>query len=263
MLKFIKDIKDFANLITEKERREKIADSLFPDWKITDESYSLVRTGRMPVIVIQGYMMKRESMIKIDNSLKNAGFAPVSFHIRRLGVDKGVEELSLELRMFLEIFIKNNFNGTRKNLRIPAIGFSMGGVILHYLLRAMDGCSFISRVITIASPVNGLSYAALAIPFKNIIRQLKAAYDLWEGSEFMKKLRKKPFPPSCYFISISSEGDWMAPPKSCILPDFPNTKNIVLKHLFHSDMPFSQKVTDLVMSLILETETIRDMIKYF
>lgn len=263
MMRALKDIRDFILLLAEKERREKITDSLFPDWKLADESYSLVRTGRMPVIVIQGYMMKRESMKEIDHALKNAGFAPISFHLRRLGTDKGIEELAIELRMFLEMFVKNNFNGNRKNIRIPAIGFSMGGVVLHYVVRAMDGCSFINRLISIASPINGLSYAALAIPFKNIVRQLKSAYDLWEGSEFIKKLKKKPFPPSCYFISISSEGDWMAPPRSCLLPEFPNTKNIVLKHLFHSDLPFSKKVTDLVMSLILETETIKDMLKYF
>lgn len=259
----IKIIRDFVNILLEKERRAKITDSLFPNWKIPDESYSLVRTGRIPVVVIQGYMMKRESMIKIDNALKNAGFAPISFHLKRLGTDKGVEELAIELRMFLEMFVRNNINGSKRTLRMPAIGFSMGGVILHYVLRAMDGCSFIDRAITIASPVNGLSYTVAAIFFKGIIRQLRAAYDLWEGSEFIRKLRKKPFPPSCYFVSISSEGDWMAPPKACLLPELPNTRNIVLKHLFHSDLPFSQKVADKVISLLIEGESTRDMIKYF
>lgn len=263
MVKILKDIRDFASILLEKERREKITDSLFPSWKLTDESYSLIRTGRMPVLVIQGYMMKRESMIKIDNALKNAGFAPISFYLRRFGSDKGIEELAIELRLFLEMFIRNNINGNKKDLRMPAIGFSMGGVTLHYVLRAMDGCSFIDRLITIASPINGLSYTALAIPFKGIIKQLRAAYDLWEGSEFMKKLKKKTFPPSCYFVSISSEGDWMAPPRSCLLPELPNTMNIVLHRLFHSDLPFSQKVTDLVMSIILESESPTELIKYF
>ena len=263
MLKLIKDISGLISTFKEAERIETVRKSLFPDWKLSDESYSLMRTGRMPVIVIQGYMMKRESMIEIDKALKRAGFAPISFKLKRLGVDKGVKELSYELRLYLEIFFRNNFNGNTKHMRIPAIGFSMGGVILHYITRAMDGCSFIDRLITIASPVNGLNYAVLALPFKRVIKVLKAAYDLWEGSEFIKELRKKPFPPSCYFVSISSDGDWMAPPKACQLPELPNTKNIFFPQMFHSDLPFSRKVTDEVMKILLETESSKELLKYF
>jgi hypothetical protein len=263
MIKLLKDLKSIVETFTERERIGTIKMSLFPSWRLSDESSSLLRTRRIPVIVIQGYMMKRESMYEIDNALKNAGFAPISFHLKRLGVDKGVEELAIELRMYLEILFKNNFNGMKRTLRIPAIGFSMGGVILHYIIRAMDGCSFIDRVITISSPINGLKYTVLALPFKNLIKPLRSAYDLWEGSEFIKKLKKKPYPPSCYFVSISSDGDWMAPPSACMLPTLPNTKNILLKRMFHSDLPFSDEVSSKIIELLLETENKREFIMYF
>jgi hypothetical protein len=262
MIKVIKDIRGLVDIILEKERRGRIIDSLLPAWKISDESYSLLRTGRIPVIVIQGYLMKRESMREIDNALKDAGFAPISFELKRLGKDKDLKTLASELRLFLEIFFKNNFNGTKKYTRIPAIGFSMGGVLLHYVIRAMDGASFIDHLITIASPINGLKYAILAAPLKNIIRTLRSVYDLWEGSDFIRKLKKKPFPPSCYFVSISSEHDWMAPPESCRLPELPNTKNIVLSGMFHSDLPFSKKVKTLIMENLIEL-SYEKLIKYF
>ncbi len=263
MKNLAKDIFSFISLIAEREKRDYIKKSLFPNWRVSDESFSLPRTGRIPVIVIQGYLMKRESMVEIDNALRDAGFIPILFHLKRLGQDKGIEELAGELRLYLEIFFRNNFNGMRRTIRIPAIGFSMGGVILHYISRAMDGASFIDRVITIASPVNGLKYTLFALPLKNLIRFLRAAYDLWEGSEFIRKLKKKPYPPSCFFVSISSERDWMAPPSACTLPTLPNTRNIIFSEMFHSDLPFSKKIKDTVMDLLLQTETTKEFLRYF
>ncbi len=263
MIKILKDIKGIISIFTETEKVGTIKKSLFPNWHVSDESYSLLRTGRIPVIVIQGYLMRRESMVEIDSALKNAGFAPISFHLKRLGADKSIQELAHELRFYLEIFFRNNFNGLRKTIRMPAIGFSMGGVILHFITRAMDGCSFIDRLISIASPINGLKYPILAAPLRKIIKPLQAAYDMWEGSEFIRNLRKKPYPPSCYFVSISSEGDWMAPPNACKLPELPNTKNIVHKHMFHSDLPFSKVIKDEIMNILLKTESNKELLKYF
>ena len=54
----------------------------------------------------------------------------------------------------------------------------------------------------------------------------------------------------------------MAPPESCRLPELPNTKNIVLSGMFHSDLPFSKKVKTLVMENLIEL-SYEKLIKYF
>ncbi|MFN3661009.1 MAG: hypothetical protein ACK4TN_07240, partial [Brevinematales bacterium] len=66
-----------------------------------------------------------------------------------------------------------------------------------------------------------------------------------------------------FFVSISSEGDWMAPPSACTLPTLPNTKNIIFPEMFHSDLPFSKKIKDAVMEFLLQTETTKEVLGYF
>ena len=238
-----KNLKGFRKLA------ETVMQSLFPPWKISQESsLRLIGLERVPILIVQGFMMKRESMYILDSELKKAGFAPISFDLRRLGIGMSIEELSKNLRRKIEhFFTKKLSNGYHINKRIPAIGFSMGGIILHYLTRVMDGAGFIDKVIGIASPVQGLNYAILTYPLKNIF---PCTFDLWEGSSFIKNLRSAPYPPSCFFLSISSKKDFMAPPHSCNLPELPNTKNIVFKELFHSHLPFSPQISREVIDFL-------------
>lgn len=238
--------------------------SIFPPWRLDTTSLQLLKEGRTPVVIVQGFLMRRESMYILDRRLKEAGFAPISFNLRRLGFGTNVPELARILRYKIESLFTRKLNGFALDRRIPAIGYSMGGIILHWIARYMDGAGFIDRVITIGSPVNGFSwvgrisptlgkvvYTALSHPLKPFLPSL---FDLWEGSELMKTLRDSPFPPSCFFLSISSEGDFVVPPRSCALPSLPNTRNVVLKRLFHSELPFSDQVAETIIEHIVSTE---------
>ena len=271
MLKILKDIVDVVEVSlkipdTILKKNKTIKKSLFPEDRI-ETGGDLVKFGRTPVILIQGYMMNSSAMSAINNALKDAGFEPIVFTLKRLGFENTIEEMAEDLAGKIKEFMRQNMNGKSPfRKRITGIGFSMGGVILHYMTRSLGMCAFIDKVITIASPINGLKYAVAALPFVKLtfgkVKVFKSAYELWEGSDFIRKLKKKPFSPNCYFVSISSEDDWMAPPDACRLPELPNTKNITLPHLFHSDLPFSQKVTQIIMEILLKTEVEEDKIKY-
>lgn len=132
-----------------------------------------------PALFVPGYASPAIYSRILRNRLEDANVEVYTLHLPRLAVGdirrsaevlaERVEELKRDLRV----------------KRLNLIGHSLGGIIIRYYLKKMDGWKNVKRVVYMATPHHGVPLARL-VPFT------KAGRQLVPGSEFLKEMQDDP-----------------------------------------------------------------------
>jgi triacylglycerol lipase len=125
------------------------------------------------VILVHGIFNFSNIFRKMSRFLETRGFRAYSPSLSPSTGKKGLDELALQLKTFLE----ENIPGGET---FYLVGFSMGGLICRYYLQRLDGMKKVKRFISISAPHHGTGMAYL---LRNTgCRQMRP------GSEFLKDL---------------------------------------------------------------------------
>lgn len=179
-------------------------------------------------------------MATLARRLEEDGFSPEVLPLgglfRTLNT-KSVEESASRLSEFLR-------SKTHDGERVAIVGHSLGGIIARYAVCCLGAWEHVHTVIALASPHRGSPVARVArvTPLRWIS---KSAVELTPQSDFMKRLRAAPIPPSIYFASFFSETDDMCP-RPCAEIDVPaeadNVVNISVGACGHFELVADERV---------------------
>lgn len=190
------------------------------------------RTEHPPVLLVHGYMMNRAYFIYMHVRLVLDGFRvfTVNLYPPALSITKLAERVADKMD---EIADKTGVN------EVIVIGHSMGGLVARYYGSSPRGAGRIKKLITLASPHKGTRIAVLGTG--------RNAREMEPGSEFLKELGAKPFPPT---HAVWSTLDNMIIPAQNAYPD--NSPNTSVSCKGHIAMNYSGAVYAVVRTAVLE-----------
>jgi pimeloyl-ACP methyl ester carboxylesterase len=98
---------------------------------------------------------------------------------------------------------------------VDVVAHSMGGLVALDYLKRLEGHRRIRRLILLGTPTQGTWSAVLGLVTAPLGR---AGLQLLPGSAFLRDLEETPLPPGPDVVSIAGTRDWLAPPRTTMLP---------------------------------------------
>ncbi|WP_169816320.1 esterase/lipase family protein [Nocardia miyunensis] len=145
--------------------------------------------------------------------------------------------------------------------QVDLVGYSEGGLAPLYYLNVLGGSPRVHTMISLDSPVRGLSgYGVLAelsaLPGgpQALGSVLPAAADGAAGSAFVSEMSRNGFTrPSLRYVSITSRADLVVTPGEARLPEAPNVTNVITQDSCPQDQVFHGSVIydDITLQLVL------------
>ncbi len=132
-----------------------------------------------PALFVPGYASPAAFSRIFRNRLEEANVEVYTLHLPWLAVG--------DIRRSAEA-LEDRVEELKRGLRVKKlnlIGHSLGGIIIRYYLKKMDGWKSVKRAVYMATPHHGVPVARL-VPFT------KAGRQLVPGSEFLKEMQDDP-----------------------------------------------------------------------
>lgn len=222
------------------------------------EKKANLKRSKNPVLMLYGFGATRRTFSILERRLYNDGYTVFSINLGGIfGTfnTHAIEELGAYIDQKIErLYKKYEFQG-----KLSIISHSKGGLIGHYYIKRLGGEQRVRRLITLGTPHNGNPWAMLAM-FTPIHFLLKSVRQMTPMSNFIKRLKKGPFPKKVKLYSLYSKDDIVCPFPCAVLDEAPNVKNIeiegishseflikksaynIIKHALHDQMPLSLEV---------------------
>jgi len=168
----------------------------------------------LPVVLVHGFLSSPELLAPMVARLRARGH---DVHTTKLGLlcIQDVREHARELAENIDRIL-----GETGASKCHLVGVSQGGIISLHYLKHLDGGQKVSAFVSVASPFLG-SWAPvvglLGAPFLGWVS--KGVWQVIPGNELLRGLAEAPMPEGVAFTSIAIEGDLVAPPKRCALPE--------------------------------------------
>jgi triacylglycerol lipase len=185
--------------------------------------------GRVPVLLVHGYLCNRGLWWWMRGALRRSGLAVATVNLEPplAGLDRAAEALGARIDALLAE------TGAEE---VALVGHSCGGLVARAYLRRRGG-SRVSRLVTIASPHRGSIVARIGIG--------RNAREMERGSAWLDNLaagEEMPVP----VLSIWSPSDeFVAPADSASLA---GAREIVLPGIGHLAMVFSRRVLAILLT---------------
>ncbi|HSW48334.1 MAG TPA: hypothetical protein VLG67_04620 [Candidatus Saccharimonadales bacterium] len=183
-------------------------------------------TEKFPIVISEQWFNKNYWHFLMKNYLVKKGYKVywVDYSILKGGIDDGAKNLQ---KFFIENDIKN----------AVLVGISYGAVSAFYYLQYLDGWDRVSKFISVAGPLKGTPKAYLLF-------FLKAGWQIFPNSQFIKKLVELPINNPEKILCISAKHDELVPLSSSRLP---NVKNVISNTIGHNMLHmFSKEVFKLI-----------------
>lgn len=153
-----------------------------------------------PLVFVHGWMTQNPIFFFFKKFMENKGF---TVYMTNFGWELGdIEQSAQMLKNYIE---------SRNLKNIILVGASEGGIIALTYLQLFDGWQNIKKFVAIASPFKG-AYLAVLAPFS------KAAVQMKNETQFLKKILGKGIPPLNKVVCISAKYDEIVSPSSSFLP---------------------------------------------
>lgn len=162
-----------------------------------------------PVLLLHGYLATRGSVHLLEQRLTHMGHVVMTY---RLGpVQMG------DIRQSSG-FIAGKVDSLRAQTgveKVDVVAHSMGGLVALDYLKRLNGHRHIRRLILLGTPVQGTWSALMGLM---TVPLGQATVQLLPGSAFLHELAARPMPPGPEVVTIAAERDWLAPPRTTVLP---------------------------------------------
>lgn len=204
------------------------------------ERVSKLKNCKDPIMMIYGFGATRRTLAILEKRLQNDGFTVFSINLggflNTFNTDS-IERLANHVKEKVErLYKKHHFRG-----KLTILGHSKGGLIGHYYIKKLGGHNRVKSLITLGSPHNGNPWAMIAsfTPVSWVCKSLKQMSPI---SNFIKDLKKTPFPPNVKVYSIYSKDDTVCPYPISVLCETKEVKNIEVFGISHSEFLIKKNV---------------------
>lgn len=201
----------------------------FERWWMGSDRTGRLPDGRLPVLLVHGYMCNRGFWWWFRRRLRERGFAVATVNLETPFSD--IDILADQLDRRIEALAAET--GAP---RVTVVSHSMGGLVTRAYVRR-KGAGRIARFVCIAAPHHGTAVAQLGIGTN--ARQMEP------GSEWIEALNREP-PLPVPVLSIWSAGDEVVSPQASSRLE--GAREAVLPATGHIAMAFSRPILDLVVA---------------
>lgn len=218
-----------------------------------------------PVVLLNGaFLDKYATWSKYSPELADAGYCvfgldyggPVDGPFHQMG---DLRDSAREIGDFVDEVLRKT--GTTQ---VDLVGYSEGGLVPFYLLNVLDGADRVGNLVSLASPVRGMSgyrvldgIAGTPGGTEQLGRILPAAVDGTAGSDFLTEIEQGgQTRPGVRYVTVSSRTDLVVDPDEARLPDAPNVTNVALQdwcpqsRTFHGSMTYDDTALRLVSNAL-------------
>lgn len=137
--------------------------------------------------------------------------------------------------------------------RVDLVGYSMGGLVATYLLKALDRGERVRSVVTLGTPHRGSPVLRSARGI--LARWSQSLAQMDPGCEFLEQLVEADVPDGSRLVSIASWADGLVPPLYAELPNRPGHQNRVLSGVSHLGLMVSGLALDALESALAQPVT--------
>jgi pimeloyl-ACP methyl ester carboxylesterase len=198
------------------------------------------------IVLISGWAGIRASLIPMEVALRRRVGRPVT----RADVGFGLGCI----RESAELTASQLYQLTRgRDEPVDLVGYSMGGLVATYLLKAVDRGERVRSVVTLGTPHRGAPALrwgrGLLAPWSASLEQM------FPGCDFLEELAAAPVPEGARLVSVASHGDRLVPPAYAELPPRTGHHNRVLWGVSHFGMLVSGETLDVLEPLLARPVT--------
>jgi len=187
------------------------------------EAVGRVAPGRIPILLVHGYLCNRGVWWRLRRHLRARHFAVATVTLEPPLA--GLDQLAARLGERIDALLAET--GARE---VALVTHSMGGLVSRAYLR-QHGATRVARLVTLAAPHHGTLAARLGCG--------RNAREMRPGSEWLRGLNAQPLPPIPIASIWSVDDEIVTPPETSRLAGAPET---VLTGLGHMAMLFSPTV---------------------
>lgn len=221
--------------------------------------------GRRPVVLLNGaFLNKYATWSKFSPQLATAGFCvygldyggPADGPFHQVGA---LRSSAVEIKRFID-----RVRAETGSPEVDVVGYSEGGMVPFYYLNVLGGAPDVGTLVTLASPVRGMSgYGILdavsSIPQarRALARVLPAAVDGAAGSSYFAEVGEGGLTrPGVRYVSVSSVADLVVMPDEARFPAARNVTNVVVQdhcpqdHVFHGSIIYDDTALGLVQNAL-------------
>ena len=195
----------------------------FERWWMGSDAVGPVGQGRIPVLLVHGYLCNRGLWWRLRRRLRARQHAVATVNLQPPLA--GLDELAKRLGERIDALLAET-----GALKIVLVTHSMGGLIARAYLQ-QHGAAHIAGLVTLAAPHQGTLIAGLGWG--------RNARQMIPNSEWLQRLNALPAPPIPIANIWSLDDEIVAPPESS---RFPGAQESVLSGLGHMALVFSPAV---------------------
>lgn len=195
----------------------------FERWWMGPETVAGAAPGRVPILLVHGYLCNRGLWWWLRRRLRARQFAVATINLEP--VFAGLDELAARLSDRIDALLVQT--GAKK---VVLVSHSTGGLVCRAYLQ-QHGVARVAGLVTLATPNQGTQIARLG--------RGRNARQMEPDSQWLQRLNARP-PPAIPTASIwTLDDEILAPPESGRLP---GARETVLNGLGHMAMVFSPRV---------------------
>jgi pimeloyl-ACP methyl ester carboxylesterase len=194
------------------------------------------------VLLVHGFLSTRSMMVPLQLALRRRGY---EVHRAQLSV-LCIQDVRLLAEQVAADVARLRGAGAEQ---VDLVGVSQGGLAALYFLRCLGGHTDVRRLVALGTPFHGTWAALAGLPALGLV-----SAGVWQslpGSDLVSALRAAAPVTGEHVISVSREGDPVAPPERCALE---GAENLVLPAtwfpLVHQTLGFSPTVVRTVDRLL-------------
>lgn len=202
---------------------------------------------KLPVILVHGFLSTAEMLGFLGQRLKSCGFDVHTSDLSPFCI-QDVRQLAEQLGSSVDrVLEETGAPGC------DLVGLSQGGIISLYYIKFLDEGERVHRLVTAASPFQGTwapVYGVLSLPVLGLVS--RGVWQVMPNSMLLNELHNAPTPSGLKVTTIGIEGDLVAPPDRCRLP---NARHVVVDGLpliSHQWAVFSHEVAEEISKALLE-----------
>jgi triacylglycerol lipase len=195
----------------------------FERWWLGPETSGRMPAGRVPVLLVHGYLCNRGMWWWLRRRLRARQYTVATVNLEPPLA--GLDELAARLGERVDALLAQTGAG-----KVVLVTHSMGALVARAYLQA-GGATRVASLVTLAAPHHGTRIARLGCG--------RNARQMQPGSEWLRRLNERPSPPVPIATIWSVDDEILAPPDTARLPQ---AREIVLSGLGHLAMVFSPTV---------------------
>lgn len=203
---------------------------------ISDKRYNNTynKTGRNPVILLHGYMMRGGTLWCLRHRLRKDGWHVWLFNY--WPPMSTISHFAEQLQRAVEWVISQTGHD-----KVDLVGHSMGGLIIRYYLTYLGGEKRVQRAVSLASPHCGTKLWSFSLG--------KCGSQMRPDSKFLQELNSARLAETS-FTSIYSDFDELIIPNGNSHLTIPGAKNKKIPGLGHVGIIFSKPVYNLIKQVL-------------